>query len=58
MHKLFLLASLVVMVMYQAVSFYGHLHHMSVMALDMADAVAFWYLMNKMVQGFFNISGY
>ena len=34
-----LLYMLVDLVMYQAVSFSVHLHHMSVLALDMADAV-------------------
>ena len=36
-----LLSPLVVLVTYLAVSFSGHLHHMSFLSLDTADAVAF-----------------
>ena len=36
-----LLAPLVALATYRAVSFYGHLQHMTFLALDMADDVAF-----------------
>ena len=51
--QLVLLALLVALVTYRAVSFSGHLHHMSFLVLDMADAVDFWCIMNELVQGLF-----
>ena len=53
-----LLAMLVVLLTYRAVSFSEHLQYMSVLDLDMADTVDFWCIMTKVVQGYLYIYGH